>query len=854
MNSKSVWYRRTTYSTSKRWLLLLLCGLSAMLFTACSPTKSAPTTIAFAPGQMAPPTSVAANSTTQFAAVVTNDPQNLGVSWLLTCASPTVADCGSISHHTASGVAATYIAPISAPPGGSVTIEANSSADPAQSVTATITITPIVYGPISVVFSPPPPSSIVTNTLTGIFVIVNNDHLGSNGQPMGYTLSVTCAVAGTCGSVFGSTYGSTYYSSPATVPANGTVTFTATSVADPTQSATVTVTITLPAVAIALAQIPPGSISAGVATNLSATVTDGTVVSPLGVDWSATCGSTACGSFIPQHTASGVVTSYTAPSVVPSGGTVTLTATATADSTQQVSATLTVTSVTLNNSVLNGQYAFLLRGVQVEGASALAGSIIADGNGNITAGEESLPGQTPLVSGIVGSYFIGSDGRGTMTLSGLPGYGYGGWLNGQQMFSLAAVDSTHVFMEEFDGTGHYNINSNPSVSPWYGSTLRGDLLLQQPADFSVPPAGAYAFAWTHGGPTSSATPYAAYYGGVLNTDGAGNLTSFYMDRYIDGITGSIVSGIYGPQTFGTVDSFGCGTVNVGPYSLNYFVVDSEHIIVLASSSSDLTGFPAGHMYSQSSSAASLAGTYMFALAGSTPINSANGAAAVGSSPQAIGGWVTSDSNGNVSVGYLDTNNNGTVESAPVTGTLAPSAVSGRLTLTLSGGGASQFAAYPTASHGLLMFQLDTKKSGIGTALVQAVPVPTFQGNYSGSVQQLGLVTSTRNSQTVGLPMGAWSDISGQIIATSSSAITGSLDIDQVNGLFLGPSGNFWAQTPSASLTGGFTAGAQGRLTGSLTTNQLGTVGVILYVVDDSTVLLLEGDAVPAVGVLQLQNF
>jgi hypothetical protein len=103
-------------------------------------------------------------------------------------------------------------------------------------------------------------------------------------------------------------------------------------------------------------------------------------------------------------------------------------------------------------------------------------------------------------------------------------------------------------------------------------------------------------------------------------------------------------------------------------------------------------------------------------------------------------------------------------------------------------------------------------------------------------------------------MGAWSDISGQIIATSSSAITGSLDIDQVNGLFLGPSGNFWAQTPSASLTGGFTAGAQGRLTGSLTTNQLGTVGVILYVVDDSTVLLLEGDAVPAVGVLQLQNF
>jgi hypothetical protein len=802
---------------------------------------------------MAPPSSVAANSTAQFAAIVTNDPDNLGVSWLLTCASPTAADCGSISRHTASGVPATFIAPVSTPPGGTVTIEANSSAVPAQSVTATITITPIVYGPISVVFSPPPPSSIATNTLTGIFVIVNNDHLGSNGEPMGYTLSVTCAAPGTCGSFFGSTYGSTYYASPLVVPAGGTVTFIATSVADPTQSASVTVPITLPTVAIAFAQIPPASISAGSATNFAATVTDGTAVSPLGVDWSVTCGATACGSFIPQHTASGVITSYTAPSAVPPGGTITVTATATADPTMQASATLTVTQVTLNNVLLNGQYAFLLSGVQVEGTSALAGSIIADGNGNITAGEESLPGQTSLVTGITGSYFIGSDGRGTITLNGLPGYGYGGWLNGQQIFAIAFVDSTHVFMEEFDGSGNYNASSNPNVGPWYGSTSRGALELQTPGDFSIPPSGPYAFAWSYGGPPFSATPYAAYYGGALNADAAGNITTFYMDRYVDGTTGSIVSGTYGPQSFGGVDGFGCGTVNLGPYSFNYFMVDSGHIIVLASYSSDLTGLPAGHMFSQSSTAPSLAGTYLFTLAGSTPSYSANGASAVGSSPQAIGGWFTSDSSGNLT-GYLDTNNDGTVESAPVSGTLAASAVSGRWTVTLSGGGASQFAAYPTLSHGWLMFQLDTRKSGTGTALVQALPSPTFQGTYAASVQQLGLVDGARNSQAVGLPIGTWSDVSGQIIASASSTITGTVDVDQVNGLFLGPSGDFWTQTPGASLTGDFTAGAQGRFTGSLTTTQLGTMGVILYVVDDSTVLLLEGDATPAVGILQLQNF
>jgi hypothetical protein len=548
-----------------------------------------------------------------------------------------------------------------------------------------------------------------------------------------------------------------------------------------------------------------------------------------------------------------VVTSYTAPSVVPPGGTVTVTATATEDPTQQASATLTVTSATLNNALLNGQYAFLLRGVQVEGTSALAGSILADGNGNITAGEESLPGQASPVTGIVGSYFIGSDGRGTITLNGLPGYGSGGWLNGQQIFAVVVVDSTHAFMEEFDGSGDYNINSNPPVGPWYGNTLRGDLELQQPSDFGAPPTGSYAFAWAHGGPPFSATPYAAYYGGVLNADAAGNITSFSMDRYVDGVTGSIVSGAYGPQSFSGVDSFGYGTLHLGPYSLNYFKVDSEHIIILASSSSDLTGLPAGHMYSQSSTASSLAGTYLFTLAGSTPTYSANGASVVGSSPQAIGGWVTSDSSGNLS-GYLDTNNNGSVESAPVSGTLASSTVSGRLTLTLSGGGASQFAAYPTLNHGLLMFQLDTRKAGTGGAFLQTLPSPTFEGNYAANVQQLGLANSTRNSQTVGLPIGSWSDVSGQIIASGSSTITGTLDIDQVNGLFLGPSGNFWTQTPGASLTGDFTAGAQGRFTGSLTTTQLGTMGVILYIVDDSTVLLLEGDAIPAAGILRSQNF
>src|SRR6202050_579457 len=586
-----------------------LCGLSLLFLSGCSATKPAPVTIAFAQGQMAPPSSVGANSSTQVAATVNNDPANLGVSWLLTCSASVPSDCGSITRHTASGAPATYIAPASIPPGGTVTIEANSSSDPSQSVNTTITITPEAYGPISVAFVPALPTTITVGNFLPVSVVVTNDHIGSNGQPMGATLSVTCQVSGACGSFSGS-----YYLSPATIPPGTTVTITATSVADPTASASATVTIVAPTVTISLVVTPPASIAAGSATNLAAYVTDGTptnAAGQLGIDWTVTCGGGACGSLNPAHTSNDngrssgqVTTSFTAPSTVPSGGTVTITATATASPTTQISTTLTIMPVTLNNSLLSGQYAFFLSGVNTVSPSALAGSVIADGNGNITAAEEILPGQSTTLTAISGSYYIGSDGRGLMTLNGVPN---SSWLNGQQVFALAVVNSTQVFMEEFDGTDPYNITNSPvTLGPW-GETLRGELDLQQTGDFSVPPSGAFAFAWTHAGPV----PSAGYYGGVLNADSSGNIVSFAIDRYVDGLTTSISSGIYGAQSFSTVDSFGYGTVIVGPYSLNYFLVDSGHLIVIGSSSSDETGLPSGHVFSQPSTMPSMAGTFIF---------------------------------------------------------------------------------------------------------------------------------------------------------------------------------------------------------------------------------------------------
>jgi hypothetical protein len=741
-----------------------------------------------------------------------------------------------------------------------VTIEANASVDPSQSLTATITITAEVYGPISVAFYPPLPATVSIGGFLPVSVVVTNDHIGSNGQPMGATLSVTCQVPGTCGSFVQNLY----YLPPSVIPAGNTVMITATSVADPTKSASATVTIVNPVVTISLVTTPPASIPAGSATNLAAFVTDGTAANAagqMGVDWSVSCAGGACGSFIPTHTANDargstqqVTTSFTAPSAVPPGGTVTVTASATANPATQVSATLTITPVALNNGLLSGQYAFFLSGVNTINLSALAGSLIADGNGNITAAEEILPAHSTTLTGITGSYYIGSDGRGLLTLNDLPNFE---WLNGQQIFALAVVDSTHILMEEFDGSDPFNIIDSPITSPPSGATQRGELDLQQTSDFSVPPSGPYAFALTHAGPFFQQPPYAGYYGGVLNVDSSGNIISFAIDRYVDGATTSIASGICGAQSFSTVDSFGYGTVSVGPYCLNYFLVNSAHLIVIGSSSSDGTGLPSGHAYSQPANLPSLAGTYLFTLAGSTPFFSTAGTVG-GSTPQALGGWVTSDANGNLN-GNLDTNKNGAVLSAPVTGTLVASAIPGRWLMTLDGGGASSFALYPTSS-GLLIFQLDLQKSGTGTVAMQSSSAPGISGNYALSMQQLGGIDGTRPSN-LGLAVGAWSDISGQIIASNSSTLSGTVDIDQIDGVFQAPSGNIWTQTPDQAVTGSFSAGTQGRFAGSITINQtvttpgqLGALNVIFYVIDSSHVMLLEDDSTPAVGLLQLQNF
>ena len=227
-----------------RQLALLLMTLSLIaLFAACGSNSSpAPAiSVTFTAGFL-PPSSMNASSSAGIAATVSNDPQNAGVTWSVTCGS--AGACGSFDHTaTASTIPTTYTAPSAIPSGNTVTVTATSVTDNTKSASAVITI--ITGGAITVTFNPPARSFINVNATSPYTAVVAND----SGNA-GVTWSVACGgvngSVGICGafSTTSTVSGTpTTYTAPPSIPAGTTVTITATSVTDNTKSASATVTI-----------------------------------------------------------------------------------------------------------------------------------------------------------------------------------------------------------------------------------------------------------------------------------------------------------------------------------------------------------------------------------------------------------------------------------------------------------------------------------------------------------------------------------------------------------------------------------------------------------------------------------
>src|SRR5208282_2421886 len=125
------------------------------------------------------------------------------------------------------------------------------------------------------------------------------------------------------------------------------------------------------------------NVQEGATLQFTATVTN---ISNPAVNWTVS-GVAGGNSTVGTISSSGL---YTAPLVVPNPATVTVTATSQAANVSG-NAIVTITAVTFNNSSLKGTYIFSLSGIDMSGFTFYAvGAIKADGNGNITGGEEDL--------------------------------------------------------------------------------------------------------------------------------------------------------------------------------------------------------------------------------------------------------------------------------------------------------------------------------------------------------------------------------------------------------------------------------------------------------------------------------
>jgi len=799
-----------------------------------------------------PPPTAAALASVTVAATVAGDPANLGVDWTANCGG---VNCTPTGFHSASGSPIVFVVPGPALypnlVGSTVTMTAYATADHSFSASASF----IVTAAITVNITQPPPSTLFINATAPVTAVVGNDTTNS-----GVIWSVSCAntPCGTVSPAHTASGQAATFTAPPTVPApnptpNPVVTVTATSAAAGSVTATANVTIVAP-ISVQITQgVPNNSLVVSGTAPLVATVSNDSANG--GVDWTVTCQSTGnCGTFSPPHTASGSATTFTAPSAVPTGGTVTISATSTTDPSQNATETVTITSSLPPNSLLLGQFVILMTAKNsVNGPYTFGGVIAGDGNGNITSGSLDLVDAAGNASpasevGVISpsTYSIGADGCGqinlTINTSGLnTTFGVNG--KGTITLSVAFVTPQHALLSETDSFG--------------GGT--GTLDLQNAADLalfvngSAGLNGAYSLKLAG---VEESNPQAGYLVAAAMTiessPSSYGETGYIADQSDKGAITSVPFATlshFGQATLSPNGELALSSVNLGlptQFNLDLWLIDTNHFVVTDWRDA-FVGTPnvivGGYLTVQPSSPA-VSGAYAFTETGATTT----------AQPQVAGGILTCGSVGTLDVTPLS----GTGESdEPISATCTAPA-NGRGLIAISGSttaGISQFAAYPTLDQGLYLIELDggsegaSGPSGAGVALQQTLSVPISASSFTGNYASNFLASTVLGSE----------NLAGQVVSDGVSALSGTVDVNSFNATAAPPVG-----TPSsnATLSGSFDADNSGRFILTLTITpavgqsapELTTIHPACYIVDANTCLLLGLDATaPGAGILQLQN-
>jgi hypothetical protein len=552
-----------------------------------------------------------------------------------------------------------------------------------------------------------------------------------------------------------------------------------------------------------------GSVPVNGVVSLTATVQGTATQVGEGVAWYLTCqggSGSICGTLSSPSSPSGAAITYMAPATLSSSSMVTeIVAYAQAQVTANNVSPITIT--TFDSSLKAGNYVLQVQGVQ-NGSTPyqFAGVITLDGQGNITAGEQTVNSNgasvTDTIAPVGSSYFMGSDGRGEITLND-PSAGI-------ETFAFVFLNNSQnpqALLSQFD--------IQPAQT---GASATGSMDLQQTG--ITAPSGSYAFVMNGTDVLDNDVPLA--FGGVLDIPSGQTAISGVTDEIINETqkvsnaafsAGSNISS--GPDTFGQVTFSLIGLLSAShpkPITivLTGYIVDASHIKLIESdtNANNLTPFgttgglaigQAPGSYGNFTDASLPSGTtYVFGVTG---VDLSANSADDGYLPSTLTsvGQFQADGNGNIvnNTGYTDTfllyN---LVQKNPQPGAQISSSFSGTYSVDPSGTGRTTlnnftFNSSPTPTYRPELFFYLTGLTGTdpaalvlgvgdpgpqpnqhypslgsGIAYTQSTAAPAFSGDYGLSfTQQNGSEndgTAQMNANSTALTLTGFADSSFNI--------------------------------------------------------------------------------------------
>lgn len=395
--------------------------------------------------------------------------------------------------------------------------------------------------------------------------------LSAGALPGGFTLSPSNGqITGTC-------------------PGSGTYNFTAhaTDSSSPSQVATLAETIHVYGQLIVMtSSLPDGTVGTAYSSTLSAF--GGTFT----YTWSISAGSLPDG--ISLDPSSGNLTGTPTTQGL-SSFTVKVVDTANPPQTATADLTINVDAEGSNDRVFKGAYAFLFQGFDSSGPTAIAGSLNADGAGNITGGTIDLNSSTGPQTSIAvtsGTFAINSDCRGTITIESAIG---------TQTFQVAVnATGTIVHFISFDPAG---LNA-----------IRGSGIMKQRAIANAAAQtwfGNYAFLFS--GSTSTGQRSAIV--GSFSADAAGNIAAGLADQNVAGQAQHSI--VIEPSNY-NLASNGLGTVDLnleGTHVAGSIYAVSADEFFFLSTGSQPNDLVSGEIFKQTASAAALPSESVFHLQG-----------------------------------------------------------------------------------------------------------------------------------------------------------------------------------------------------------------------------------------------